>query len=1200
MVAVFIYSKTYSNQGPPITDPASTHSFTISVPYGNGLFNTRRATLKRAADLVINYVRGNSFNFQANNGLMGSGIASNPLKVDVAWMESNFINTKYWPFSQVGDPSDTDLSISGSYFSVTHPYGDEHYGHTAFVEGNGDLRILRHVTNGEDLRVTYATWKNYRKTEIQNFKLTDNVYEPPGLNPGEYIHNVYQMSGRAMLAEIWVGVTFKEFVFITLNGTSIDEYHNLLRLGNNPTSVFTGFESLSPAQRRSSFHSCNVIATILNGRRFLICSLPPGAVGACKLQVAEVHANGTMFLVEGFTVQNTLGLTTSDWSTQTLFNKAVSYDIADKDRCFYFSDPALSYGNVATWTGPSPFIRITGQEMPGEKLGIMLHMYGACQYKNFYSGPCKAQYFYVMDIINKSLVPEPSTGYNRLYRSDPNASLNGNIVSGPLTYAAQEHYYAQARSFQVLPSGDRILLGGTSGGTDIRPYFQLFTGTGNDITQAMSDNYFASMYPDNSAGLTLQPPTPVAAGCAGLLIHNNLVTTYQSTIAGMEEASGAWTKLNGAHTDKAYKLLNSNGISTVNVTGYKLSPDRGAINFSLAVTTFRSTNGDIFYHNACWSRFGNADKVCDSTIDANLTGRGKYTFDVNIRTKMDAAILNYFNNNKPAGFTEIHAMNWLLIPAHMSIARNHAFYKIMISFRVPDATDPLGYRFTGTYMLGGIVDALINVNGDGDCRFVDVNTDMLRLNKMQLVTGNQNIGGDEGRYRLNTAVMYKPNAISIILGGGFGSSNSGGGNHDGWTPHGIKTDYQNTDPVVIRFPGYILDKIAIHKTLGLGYVTNAMAMGAMYCFRPVNEETLFADASLGGPWVLGSARPAAGFTVTVTSPIEVYVQGKIYNIPIQSIDLTKINPSSSTAHRNAKFYMYAILFNGVASLKITYTPIQEHSAQIFLGNIFTSDTEITRIDAEPISRWEMAHGDVNAAGNTIPAATGIPSAIDVDTIWEKFELLNEMPTEYLWDENDLYDTDGNYETTITDSYWSTNANGTNRISEGEIGESRWFIVKTSGPATSMQLNLNSPAFNQSIFEIGQVDQWVNVALRPDGNGGGFGSYEIKPTDEDEMSIMKTKWVNVLPVRAVNTPYTNDTPYALHVAISVYHTDVTKFQPTQLIIDDIVVGGTATDVQSGDGSSINQLYGVVAPGEKYRIQTYPGFVNINSWAERRPK
>lgn len=1194
MVAVFIYSRRYGDQGPPISNPKNTEQFSISVPLGNGKFATRLSAFSRLADMQIKYIRGNGFNFQTNNGLMGNGLANNPLKIDTNWVEANFVNSKYWQFSQIGDPTDTDLTISGSYFSVTYPYGVEHYGAAVFAEGNGDLRILRHVTNGEDLRVTYATWKNYRKTDISTIRITDSVYEPPGLLPGEYIHNVYQMSSRAMLAEIWQGVTFKEFVFITLNGTSVDEYHTLLRLGNNPTSVFSGFGNLSAADRRRSFHSCNVIATILNGRRFVICLLPPGATGACKMQVAEVHANGAMFLVEGFTVQNTLGLRTNDWSTQILFNKAISYDINDLDRCFYFSDPNLTYSNISSWTGSSPFIRFSGQELPGEKLGIMLHMYAGCQYKSFYAGPCKAQYFYVMDIENKTVDPEPTTGYNRLYRSDPNPNLNGNIVSGPLTYAKDEHYYAQARTFHMLPTGDRIRLDGTAGSLDIRPYTALYPGAGNDITAAMSDNYFSSMYSAPAKGLTLQAPTPVLAGCAGILVHNHLMTTYSSTIAGME-TGGAWTRLNGTRNDKAYKLLNTDGISFISTTGYHLSPDRGTVNFPLSIATFRSVAGDIFYHNACWSRFGNINKICDSTIDANLTVRGKYTIDPSVRAKMDAAIINYFNNNIPAGFTEIFGLNWLLVPGHMSVAKDHAFYKIMISFRTPDATDPQGYRFTGTYMLGGLVGATINVNGDGDCRFADINVGMLRLDKMQLVTVNPIVGTDEGRYRLNVAVMYKADAVNVILGGGFASANFGGGNHNGWVPHGIKTNYQNTDPTVIRFNGEIVDKITIHKTLGLGYVTNTLGMGAMYCFRPVNEETLLADASLGGPWVLGSARPAAGFNLTVSSPVEIYNQGLTHVLPIQTFDLTKIIPTSSTAHKNAHLYMYAILSNGNANLKVSYDPLPEHNAQLFLGHIQTSDTEITSITAETTSRWEIARPSVDPIGGALPVATGVPSSLGEDTIWANHVLQSNDATEYLWDSNDLYDTDGNYETTVIDSYWSTNAAGTDRVTTGAFSQNLWFIIKTQGPATMLQVNINSPSFNSGMFEVGTVENWVNIGLTAQPNGTKMGSYQIRLEDEFEMSFKNARYQNVTSMRAVNTDYVNDTGQLIAIAITIHNSD--DHNQCQFLVEGEMVGFSDGYQSSGTGHWYPQIYAIIPPGQKYRLNGRPA--HIGMWSELRP-
>ena len=1194
MAAVFIYSKKYGDQGPPVSNPKSTDYFSISVPLTNGKYVTRLSAISRLTDLQINYIRGNGFNFQSNNGLMGNGLANNPLKIDTNWVEANFVNSKFWQFSQIGDPTDADLTISGSYFSVTYPYGVEHYGATAFVEGNGDLRILHHVTNGEDMRVTYSTWKNYRKTNISTMRITDSVYEPPGLAPGEYIHNVYHMSSRAMLAEIWIGVTFKEFVFITLNGTSVDEYHTMLRLGNNPTSVFTGFGSLSASDRRRAFHSSNVIATILNGRRYVICVLPPGVDGACKLQVAEVHANGAMFLVEGFTVRNTLGLQTSDWSTQVIFSKAVSRDINDLDRCFYFSDPELRVANINSWTGSSPFIKFSGQELPGEKLGLMFHMYAGCQYKNFYAGPCKAQYFYVMDIANKSITPEPTTGYNRLYRSDVNAGQNGNIVSGPLTYARGEHYYVQARNFQLLPSGDRLRLDATAGSMDITPLVYLYSGTGDNIEQAMSDNYFSSEGATVGRALVLQPPTPVEAARAGILVHGHLLTT-NSTMIGPMETVGAWSKLNGSHTDKAYKLLNSDGVSTISTTGYNLSAERGPVTFQLAINTFRTKTGEIFYHNACWSRYGSAAKVCDSTIDANLTTRGKYTFETSIRTKMDAAILAFFNANIPEGFTEIHTMNWLLIPAHMSIARDHAFYKIMISFRVPDPSNPQGFSYSGTYMLGGLIGATINVNSDGDCRFVDVNTSMIRFDKKLIVTGNYIVGSDEGRYRLNTAIMYKENAISIILGGGFASSSAASGNFNGWVPHGIKTNYQNTDPTVIRFYGDILDKITIHKTLGLGYVTNQEAMGAMYCFKPVNEETLLADATLGGPWVLGSARPAAGFNMTVNAPVEIYNQGLTHILPIQTFDLTKVNPASSTAHKNAHLYMYAILNNGNANLKVTYDPLPEHNAQLFLGHIQTSDTEITSIIAETTSRWEVARPSVDPIGGALPVATGVASSLGEDTIWENHVLHSDEASEYLWDSNDLYDTDGNYETTVTDSYWSTNASGTDRVTSGAFSQNLWFIIKTQGPATMLQVNINSPSFNSGMFEVGTVENWVNIGLTAQPDGTKMGSYQIRLEDEFEMSFKNARYQNVTSKRAVNTDYVNDTGQLIAIAITIHNSD--DHSQCQFLVEGEMVGFSDGYQSSGTGHWYPQIYAIIPPGQKYRLNGRPA--HIGMWSELRP-
>lgn len=1099
MVAVFIYSKRYGDQGPPISNPKSTEHFSVSVPLGNGQFATRQAALSRMADMQIKYIRGNSFNFQSNNGLMGNGTAGNPLAVDVNWVESNFINSKYWHFSQIGDPTDTDLTISGSYLSVNYPYGVDYYASTAFVEGNGDLRILKHVTNGEDFRVTYATWKNYRKSQITDMRITDTVYRPPGLASGEYIHNVFGMSSRAMLAEIWVGVDFKEYVFINLNGTAVAEYHTFVRLGNNPLTVFTGYTPYTDAFKKQCFRSTNVIATILGGRKFLVCITPPSVEGSLRLQTAEVFADGSMALVENFEVTNTLGFKTNDVSFQTIHNKLGSYDEADQDRCFYMSDPLIRIGHVNTANSSSPTYRFTGQELPDEKLGILIYVYASSRYNVFADAACKCQQFYVLDPINRKLEPSPGSGTNRGYRIDLHSNQKNIVVNGPWVMNGQGHYYASGFTFQFLSNGDRLMTQATTAGTDVIPTVSLYKSLATDIVQGMNDEYFSGQG-SASRTLVLEPPTPVEATRSGIIVRGNLVTTNTTNISSMEAAAGAWSKFIGSWEAREYKLLNSNGNTFTALKGYNLSPTRGVVNFSIAVNTFRNPDGGIFYHNACWGRFGSADKVCDSSIDANAYGemytRGKYTFNATIREKMNAVILDYFTANPLGEHVEINTMNWLLIPGHMSVNRNHAFYKISISFRTPDETNPLGYRYSSTYMLGGVIGATINVNGDGDCRFVDVDTSMIRLDSPTIISGNAHVGGDDPRRMLNTAILYKANSkIDIVLGGGFGSSSAAGnGNHNGWVPHGIKTDYLNTNPTVIRFNGEILDKVSVHQTLGLGFVTTSYGMGAVYVFRALDEDTLQPTTARGGPWVLGSARPAAGFNLTVSAPVEIYNQGLTHILPVQTYDLTKIQPTSATAHKNAHLYMYAILVNGTATLKITYDPLPEHNAQIFLGHIKTSDTEITSIIAETTSRWEIARPSTDPIGGALPVATGVPSSIGLDGIWENHELIPYSAGEYLWDENDLYDTDGNYETVVIDSYWSTNSAGTDRLTTGQFSQNLWFIVKTKGPATSLQINLNSPDFETDTFEVGVVDNWVNIGLTAGSNNIKVGSYQIRLED----------------------------------------------------------------------------------------------------------
>ena len=1198
MVAVFIYSKRYGDQGPPISNPTSTHHFSMSVPLSGGTYSTRRGAVKLLADMQIKYIKANGFNFQSGNGLIGNGLVNNPLKVDTNWIDANFINSKYWQFSQVGDPTDQELPISGSYFSVSYPYGNEVYRPTAFVEGNGDMRILRHVTNGEDQRVVYSVWKNYRQTTIDKIRHTDNVYTIPGLFPDEYIHNVFQMSSQAMIAEVWTeSFGFKEYIFINLNGTSIGRHHTFIRLGDGPLGIFNRLSGFTLQQRRSIFRATNIMAAIVSGRRFILAQGTAGSGMGCFLQIAEVAPNGTLTLLTGLNSRNTLGFTTTNQDRFVLFNKAASNVAEDLDRCYLVS-PEIGISHHNAMFGSSPFTAMSVQETKDGKIALYTNHYAAISYSTVYQNAFKAQFFYIIDPIAKTMVPESTTGVNRNYQATITPPAQTPTFTYPLTYGMFSHYWAWGQTFVALPTGDRLEFVSTENNLDILPLMYLRKGKVDTIAAAISDVNFNGGNIDGVAELTMNPPTPVYANKTGILLYDNLVVVNSNYTGNISIHQGSYSKLVGSKTSKTYKLLDPNGAQTLNYTGYPLVVERGNLNsFSLAMSTFRSVSGEIYYHNAMWGSGTPDNSRFDSMINSNLQARGQYSCDRSVYDKMEEKLRTYWNTSTiPNRFTEVHQSRWLIIPAHSSISRNHVFYKVVVSFSKPDATDPTGKVYSGAYIAMGMMDATIAVNGDGDCRLSDINVNMLRLEKAKVFSSTFNFSTSEPRTWGCSVFLYRPDGVSSVITGGWTASTNSAANLDAWLPHGFKTDFANANPTLHLTPYVNRRKVAVHKTLGLGYISNEFGMGTMYCFHPASEVTLMEDSTLGGPYVLGSARPSAGFSLTVTSPVEIYNQGKLYTIPVQTVDITKINPSSETAHINAHLYMYAILINGIANFKISYTTLPEHNAQIFLGHIYTSDTEITSIVADPISRWEMARPSTGPVGSVLPVATGVPSSLGTDSIWAGRAPGDTYTGEYLWGDEDLYDTDIIYETTIVASYWASDAAGSQGITRLSYGEPGYFIVKTQGPATELLVKISIPTANQEMFEHGVLEAWANIPINVDANGNGIGSYLIKSWSEDDMLFNNYDYFDVTAQRQAYTKYVNDTGKVIFIAISVRTND--GFNAGQLLINDKQVAYVDGHQSNGTGNWWPNLGFIIPAGMSYQFNGNPAM--LTQWVELRPK
>lgn len=138
---------------------------------------------------------GNLFSVDyGSGGLVGDGTVGNPLRIDNEWVRENFANAKFTNISQIGNIRDSNLPISGSYYSIGYPT-DSMNRNMAYFDDLVEPTYIVPVTNGSEIR--YAVGRPN--------KHSDNIYEPP-LPAGEitydnyYIDNILSRTGKWILA----------------------------------------------------------------------------------------------------------------------------------------------------------------------------------------------------------------------------------------------------------------------------------------------------------------------------------------------------------------------------------------------------------------------------------------------------------------------------------------------------------------------------------------------------------------------------------------------------------------------------------------------------------------------------------------------------------------------------------------------------------------------------------------------------------------------------------------------------------------------------------------------------------------------------------------------------------------------------------------------------------------------------------------
>lgn len=949
-------------------------------------FQTRRIDAGVLADYILDEIRDQETDQLVdvdNQTLTQNSLDDQTIHLSQDWLNSNYVPIHFNPFSQVGDASDFALPISGSYFSVSQADTAPGIPPVVFSEPNGEIRVLKHVTNGELLVPTYSFIKTPRQNNTaQN---TDIRYRLPGLNANEYVAILYSASENAMIGEVFSNGAFVEWVFIDLNGTLDYNFHTFIRLGNSLCNLVS--KPFNDDTIRY-FRNFNVSAINVNGQRYV--GVPLASTdsnnAAMAFAVGTVSGGGVVNRLSGFSTTNSLGSTKTDTDGVLVLHQApYTYDPNNTDALAY-CDTNVTIGMV--YDGSNIKYMTWGPIIDGT-VSLVFKLYYT-RNNPYSSWDFKPVEYYQIDFTNKRVFARPEQVNQRCtVINDPTDDKLTKIVKSEFargSYFNEGHWYASWVGYGMLNDGRRYMINWQVASSTV---IHLFTPDTIDPKNAVNSLRFLNAGYNVHSCITA-PPTPVRSSMTGGIIYGCFIQTDGISITpDYTTKTPAYQLLLGKPTDASYRLMKDNFGYNAPIKGYTLNNKRGFApdhgNDTYRAFTF--TNGDsIGYHNAVWFNSSRGFSVDD-------------TYDFAFRYNTDLSLSKERYKISPACFAEVQRLAlatptppssewtqtfqwwWAFVPPYPGIF-NKGFIRVHYAYKksVDTSVDIRGYQTTSAFVYYIWVDCITATDALGDVTITHVSNPNVQKSPVDAVPDFGFRGGYSGR----AEVLVSGHGVFASLGGKIYTLHTVGpwsGGADAYWPSDLQSKSLSQHRRIRFNIDYTLELDTSNpasnpedwycatytKDLGIGVVGAFLGLGAFYGFRPLDLNTM--QYKTGADVVICSARPPAGFTFTVSAPINCLIDGKIRDIPIGSYDLNSIDPNPA----NKTFYLSAVVDGDHAKLLVeNTTPPESRSDRIYIGYLTTSDHDITEINTRPITQWANIRPSVNKIGSSIQTKIGFP------------------------------------------------------------------------------------------------------------------------------------------------------------------------------------------------------------------------------------
>lgn len=916
---------------------------------------------------------------EIGDGLTGTGSEEDPFGLDEEWFDSLSVRKDRLDLTIVGDRSFPELPISGSYFSASYPYDPNKQMTTAFLESNGDLRILNPVTNGEVVRYTYSTIPNWLVTKetgspTAGLVNSDTVYQPPELTSDEYVSHMFPASSTAMIVEITNSVTgIVEHAFVKLNGSFVYTRHTVIRLGDGLIES-TDFATTTTTKIRS-LRTRPPVACVFKGKNYIFSPTHKATSNGIDIFCYEVSELGSLTPVTNW--EMTTPIMSSINTNMRLCDVAMTMDTNVANAELYLNEGCSLTTNNTAATTTSPYNQIAlALAQTKDKLRLLI-----IRNESFtYTVGGTVTFFYTnswpLEITfgdtNKAIAPDhiapgPLSGV---------ASLSGVVWSGP-HHRMNGQYASTSQTYYttVMADGSMLLSRPASSNNTIAINYVRRNITPNTTGYDLVD--MRIYYPTEVAGMNgVRGVMPAITSLVGRATVNYLssgnapVGGYAGSLWSMNSSFASESKpftesdIVGPYskTDTLrWTLLDGNTYSGFEMNNTRVQRPSVA---KTIIISYQNANGVPSHGNFWWRRqFTSTDNVSGGTVSHLETNEWIVDSRRNVLKTLviDPAVKTALENQLLAIFTDTLAFNITALPDPND-------KKLVIMARGLKPGDG------GHWCRYGLFDYTSTDNGnERTITAVDFNPDNLTSNlhvssnafrhhylttqfRLSGIAVQKNVDGTYHYVVKEGATTQQANLAGSGTAGSYYCTHD---NVSGVNTY-IRAHNASDGSSAVMFP-----TIGPYGT-GLGSIDATMGGGTFYVFKPILEASPDLTPNQQGGIVLAAMQPSKIFSVLIGSEIHVVLDGIETRIMPQVYDLTTFTPTPA----NRTFYFY-LVSNGVdVNVVVSLTKLSESFTRTLFAVVTTGAETVENIVAKPFTRLGLYRISQTPIGTAVPATVG--------------------------------------------------------------------------------------------------------------------------------------------------------------------------------------------------------------------------------------